>query len=150
MATTKVGPKHQITIPKEVFDDLNLEVGDLLEAEVERGKIVLVPKRLTEKAPAARLTAREQNILMKAKKKIEKIRKEPIRSEGLTLEEAKIAAKTALIDKDQIWWWTEEWQKGEREAATELKAGKRVGPFTNAEELIASLHEGAKHLRAKA
>lgn len=51
MSTTKIGPKHQITIPRDVFEELRLDVGDILEAEVESGKIVLAPKQLTEKAP---------------------------------------------------------------------------------------------------
>jgi AbrB family looped-hinge helix DNA binding protein len=35
MTAIKIGPKHQITIPKEVFISLNLEVGDFLETRVQ-------------------------------------------------------------------------------------------------------------------
>ncbi|MBW1716838.1 MAG: AbrB/MazE/SpoVT family DNA-binding domain-containing protein, partial [Deltaproteobacteria bacterium] len=31
MPITKISPKHQITIPKEAFEKLRLEVGDFLE-----------------------------------------------------------------------------------------------------------------------
>jgi AbrB family looped-hinge helix DNA binding protein len=50
VSTTRIGPKHQITIPKDVFDALHLDVGDILEAEVESGKSFWrqnnLPKRL--------------------------------------------------------------------------------------------------------
>lgn len=39
------------------------------------------------------------------------------------------------IEKDQAWFWTEEWQKGEREADGDIKAD-RVKSFKNAEEAI--------------
>lgn len=49
MPAIKIGPKHQITIPKEVFDSLNLEVGEFLDTRVEDQTIVLVPKKLVAK-----------------------------------------------------------------------------------------------------
>lgn len=52
MQTTRIGPKHQITIPKDVFEELNLEVGDFLEAGIEDNTIVLVPKKLIPKDQA--------------------------------------------------------------------------------------------------
>src|SRR5438093_1005933 len=111
VSTTKIGPKHQITIPRDVFEELRLDVGDILEAGVERGKIVLVPKQLTEKTPVPKLAPKEQKLLLRARQKIERIRKNLPSSSGLTLEETDVAAKAGLIDQDQRWWWTEEWQK---------------------------------------
>ena len=32
MPAVRIGPKHQVTIPKEVFEALNLDVGDFLDA----------------------------------------------------------------------------------------------------------------------
>ncbi|MCJ7577819.1 MAG: AbrB/MazE/SpoVT family DNA-binding domain-containing protein [candidate division Zixibacteria bacterium] len=52
MQTTRIGPKHQITIPKDIFDALKLEVGDFLEAGIEDNTIVLVPKKLIPKDQA--------------------------------------------------------------------------------------------------
>ena len=52
MSTTKISPKHQITIPQEIFRQLDLEIGDYLEAKVEAGAIVLVPKKLVPKDQA--------------------------------------------------------------------------------------------------
>jgi len=46
MAITRVGPKHQITIPREVFEALGLETGDILEVQVVEGGLHLVPQRL--------------------------------------------------------------------------------------------------------
>ena len=43
-----------------------------------------------------------------------------------------------LIDKNQAYFWTREWQEGEREADGDIKAG-RVATFDSAEELIKNL-----------
>ena len=40
-----------------------------------------------------------------------------------------------LIDKSQAYFWTRRWQKGEREAAQDIKAG-RVKTFDSVDELI--------------
>ena len=52
MPAVKIGPKHQITIPKEVFRSLNLEVGDFLDTSVQDNAIVLLPKKLVTKDQA--------------------------------------------------------------------------------------------------
>lgn len=44
-----------------------------------------------------------------------------------------------LIDKSQAWFWTEEWQKAEKEAQDDIDHG-RVKEFDNVEDLIAHLH----------
>ncbi len=43
-----------------------------------------------------------------------------------------------LIDKSQTYFWTEAWQRGEREAEADIVAG-RVKRFKSAEDLIADL-----------
>ena len=40
-----------------------------------------------------------------------------------------------LIDADQAWFWTPEWQEGEREVDEDLRAGRIIGPFKNIEEM---------------
>ena len=140
MSTTRIGHKHQVTIPKNAFEKLHLEVGDVLEAEVQQGKLVLVPKRLMEKAPVPNLTARERKALVRARKKIRRIRQDMASARGLTVQEAAAAAKVGVISHDQQWWWTEEWQKGERETERDLHAG-RTKVFENAEELIQTSEE---------
>ena len=49
MPAIKIGPKHQVTIPKEDFDSLHLEVGDFLDTQVKDNAIVLIPKKLVTK-----------------------------------------------------------------------------------------------------
>ncbi len=79
MPITRISPKRQITIPKEAFEKLQLEVGDFLEADVTEEGLLLIPKK--------------------------------------------------LISKDQIWFWTKEWQKKEREADEAIARGEISGPF---------------------
>jgi len=43
-----------------------------------------------------------------------------------------------LIDKNQAYFWTKQWQKGEKEAAEDIKAG-RVKTFDSVDELIKDL-----------
>jgi len=89
MSAVRIGPKHQITIPREVFDSLHLEVGDFLETQIRGNAIVLVPKK--------------------------------------------------LVPKDQEWFWTQEWQKMEREADEAIDKGEVAGPFTKASDVIRAL-----------
>ena len=46
MGLTKIGPKHQVTIPKTVFERLELDVGDYLDVQVKGTTITMVPKKL--------------------------------------------------------------------------------------------------------
>lgn len=88
-STVRIGPKHQVTISKGIFEALDLKVGDFLDARLEDGTIVLVPQK--------------------------------------------------LIPKDQAWFWTEEWQKGEKEADEDIKAGRLIGPFRSVKEFKKAL-----------
>ena len=40
-----------------------------------------------------------------------------------------------LIDADQAWFWTPEWQGGEREVDEDIRAGRVIGPFKTIEEI---------------
>lgn len=139
MPFVKIGPKHQITIPKQIFSSLQLKAGDIIELMIQGGRAVLVPKQITEKPPVPKLSEREQALLNSAKVKIAAINKGMLDSNGLTQAEADVAAKVGLIDPEQKWWWTEEWQKGERQAEADIKAGRISGPFESAAELIQDL-----------
>lgn len=46
MPAVKIGPKHQITIPKEIFDTLRLKVGDFVETTIRDNTVVIIPQRL--------------------------------------------------------------------------------------------------------
>jgi AbrB family looped-hinge helix DNA binding protein len=52
MQITRISPKHQITIPKEAFEKLRLEVGDFLEVEVTEEGLLIIPKKLISKDQA--------------------------------------------------------------------------------------------------
>jgi antitoxin MazE len=52
MQLTRISPKHQITIPKEAFEKLRLEVGDFLEVETTEEGLLLIPKKLVSKDQA--------------------------------------------------------------------------------------------------
>lgn len=64
MALTKVGPKFQVTIPKEAREAIGLNVGDLMEATVTNGGVMFRPKLVRDKHPEieARLREAEEDI----------------------------------------------------------------------------------------
>lgn len=146
MPAVRIGPKHQVTIPKEVFTNLQLKVGDFLEAAAQGGKLVLSPLQVSVKAPAPRLSPAEQRLLARAQTKVERIQRNLRQAKGLTAAEAKVAAKAGLIDADQAYWWTEAWQKGERESEADLERGDVIGPVATVPELKAAL---ARHRKAR-
>lgn len=141
MPLTKISTSHQITIPKQVFDDLNLRPGDIVEVVSNGDEAVLIPKRVVAAKPMASLSEAEQEILPTVKQKIEAISTDLINSKGLTRDEAEVAAKVGLIDPAQRWWYLEDWQKGEREAERDIRDGKVLGPFASVEEFKQALKE---------
>lgn len=54
-----------------------------------------------------------------------------------------------LIDASQAWFWTPEWQEGERQADADIAAG-RVARFESDEAFIAALKARSKPLDADA
>lgn len=44
-----------------------------------------------------------------------------------------------LIDADQAWFWTKEWQEKEREADEEIRKGLVEGPFETVDDLMKHL-----------
>jgi AbrB family looped-hinge helix DNA binding protein len=58
MSLVKLKGKGQMTLPVDIREQLSLGEGDLLEANIEEGKIVLTPKTVVDrKAAFARLEA---------------------------------------------------------------------------------------------
>lgn len=47
-----------------------------------------------------------------------------------------------IIPASQAWFWTEEWQQGEREVDADIAAGRTTGPLSP-EEFFAYLNEGS-------
>ncbi len=89
MPLVKVGARHQVTIPKEIVEQVKLNPGDYVEFDLKGGKIVIVPKQ--------------------------------------------------IIDREDAWFWSEEWQKMEREADEALAQGD-YKEFENVEDLIRDLN----------
>lgn len=57
----------------------------------------------------------------------------------LTIEDGKIIMQPVItIAKDQAWFWSPEWQKGEREAENDI-AHDEVSTFNNVEDAITFL-----------
>jgi AbrB family looped-hinge helix DNA binding protein len=52
MPLVSVKNKFQVVIPQSVRDQVGLNVGDLLEAKVERGKITFTPKSVVDRSIA--------------------------------------------------------------------------------------------------
>ncbi|MDZ4243743.1 MAG: AbrB/MazE/SpoVT family DNA-binding domain-containing protein [Candidatus Doudnabacteria bacterium] len=50
MSIVTVKNKYQVVIPQRVRRKVGIAVGDLLEAEVEKGKIVFTPKSIVDRA----------------------------------------------------------------------------------------------------
>ena len=82
----------------------------------------------------------EEGILDKAKAKMAKINVDLASAKGLTKAEARVATKADLIDPAQAWWGLEPWQRKERDAEADLKAGRVRGPFEGVEDLIKDMN----------
>jgi len=80
------------------------------------------------------LSLSKKETLKKTQAKIEKIKQDMAHSKGLSEEKIAVAVKVGIIDHDQAWWWTEEWQKDEREAQKEINKGKLMVPFSTVEQ----------------
>jgi len=53
-----------------------------------------------------------------------------------------------LIDSDQAWFWTKEWQDAEKAAEEDIKKGRVSKVFSTAEDGIAHLRKRRKELPA--
>ncbi len=52
MPLVKVKTKYQVTLPTSVREEAGVDVGDILEAKVEKGKITLTPKSIIDRGIA--------------------------------------------------------------------------------------------------
>ena len=63
MPLVKLKTKSQVTIPDAIRQQLSMKVGDLLEAKVQRGSIILKPKTVVDRdeyTPTQRRRINEQ------------------------------------------------------------------------------------------
>lgn len=130
MPITKIKERYQVTIPKEVRRESNCQIGDSLEVVYRDGRIVMIPKQTISE-----LSTKEQQLLKISREKLEKIGSDHVNSTGLTKDEIRVAVKVGLIDPDEAWWYTEEWQEGEREA-TRNEAEGRISEPLEGESLL--------------
>jgi AbrB family looped-hinge helix DNA binding protein len=49
MSIVKVKTKGQVTLPAHMRQQVGLNTGDILEAKIEKGKIILTPKSIIDK-----------------------------------------------------------------------------------------------------
>ncbi|MBZ0264938.1 AbrB/MazE/SpoVT family DNA-binding domain-containing protein [bacterium] len=138
MATAKIRERFQITIPAEIRRQLDCKEGDLFEVVYKNGKIIMIPQQTVSKAAVMRLTEPEQKVLISARQKIEHIQEDITNSSGLTESEIRVAIKVGLIDAEEAWWYTEDWQKGERKATKDIEQGRLSKPL-QADELFDEL-----------
>jgi AbrB family looped-hinge helix DNA binding protein len=55
MPIVTVKNKFQVVIPAKVRDEIGIEIGDILEAKVEKGKVTLTPKSVVDRQIAQSL-----------------------------------------------------------------------------------------------
>ena len=59
---------------------------------------------------------------------------------GISEEDGQIVLRPyKMIPKDQLWYWTKEWQEKECEADEDIAAGRVSGPFHTVEEFMKNL-----------
>jgi AbrB family looped-hinge helix DNA binding protein len=58
MPISKLGQRRQVVIPKEICEDLGLDVGDFVEVQQVSGTVVIKPKKLVDADEV--LTARQK------------------------------------------------------------------------------------------
>ncbi len=132
MAVVKVNITGEGHIPlgPEVLARVYMWAGDEVEIEpVTRGVLLIKSRSL----------AQEEARLSQVRRKMARIRDNLAAAEGLTLDEILLAAQYNLIDPEQGYWWSEEWQVGEREVEQERETGQ-VAAFESVDALLADLH----------
>jgi AbrB family looped-hinge helix DNA binding protein len=68
----KISPQGQIRIPKKVMDALNINKGDYVEVEIDRGQIILKPRKLIDPTQGWYWTREWQQMEADVDKEIEK------------------------------------------------------------------------------
>lgn len=70
MPISKLGQRRQVVIPKDICDDLGLEVGDFVEVVQEGGRIIIKPKQLVD--PEDTLSPEDEEAVRQGMKDIER------------------------------------------------------------------------------
>ncbi|MGB9499024.1 MAG: AbrB/MazE/SpoVT family DNA-binding domain-containing protein [Dissulfuribacterales bacterium] len=91
MPAIKITSNGAVTLPAKIRKALGLKVGDFVNAELKKGRVVLKPAK--------------------------------------------------IIDAEDAFFYTKEWQKGESEADRDIKDGKLAGPFSSVGDFINDLEK---------
>ena len=70
MPLVKISPKHQVVIPKKIFEHLNLAPGDLVDVSLEDNYIVVKPKKVVDPEDAWFYSKETQADLRQALKEV--------------------------------------------------------------------------------
>ena len=116
LSKTKAGLK--ITLPRGLADKFSFEDENDIDMEATQDGILL---KLSKQAKILK------EIKMKEKA-------------GLTKEDMAIAVKAGLIDEDQLYYWTQEWQKSIKKSEEDYKTG-RYNESKDLKGFIAGLKE---------
>src|SRR3990167_8061385 len=87
-------------------------------------KGVIKPLEISDLMEGDELELTYKKIQKVDKKLLSEIKRKMKTREGLNKDERKIAIKAGVIDKDQEWFWTPEWQAGEKEADEDEQLGR--------------------------
>jgi AbrB family looped-hinge helix DNA binding protein len=68
MPIGKLGQRRQVVIPKEICEDLGLEIGDLVEVRQVKGTVVIKPKKLVDADDV--LTPEEEAVVRKGERQL--------------------------------------------------------------------------------
>ena len=75
MPISKLGQRRQIVIPKEICDELGLQVGDFVEVRQVKGTVVIKPKKLVDADDV--LTPQEEAIVRKGERQLRQGKSKP-------------------------------------------------------------------------
>ena len=99
MSTLRILQNGQINLPAEFRRDLGLKKGDIIDAEIQDGRIILTPVTLVEKKE----TEKHMEDKEKFFETVDELRKPtkdvPLRKTQVTIDKAVAAAKQAKKDK---------------------------------------------------
>lgn len=70
MTASKLGQRRQVVIPRDICEQLGLQVGDYVEVDVQGGTVIITPKKLVD--ADAVLTAEEEVLVRKGREELKR------------------------------------------------------------------------------
>jgi AbrB family looped-hinge helix DNA binding protein len=104
MPYVQVKQKHQVTIPYELRQKLDLHEGDMLEAKIFQGMLVLIPKIIVSKDTQLDDKAEQEKRMLKAYEMLAQKRANPPSHENLEnrIESMQDQAEKAGFTQDKL------------------------------------------------